>query len=272
LKFAVDSHAHVFLQSLPLAASIRYAPQYDATLADYLAQLDRQGLSHGVLVQPSFLGTDNQFLVQALKEAKGRLRGVAVVNSGIALNGLHELEELAQAGVVGLRLNLIGTSIPDVDAMEWQTLWQFVAAQQWHVEVHAPASDLPSVIGPLLAQGLRVVVDHFGRPDSQLGTHDPGFAYLLEQAKHRQIWVKLSGAYRIDEVDKALPKKAAIALLEHFGPERLVWGSDWPHTLFESKTSYAQNRAALDDWVPDARARETILGESAAALFNIESG
>ena len=80
---AVDSHAHVFLQGLALADTRRHTPDYDAPLTQYLGLLDAHGLSHGVLVQPSFLGTDNSHLVQALRAAPARLRGVAVVDPAI---------------------------------------------------------------------------------------------------------------------------------------------------------------------------------------------
>src|SRR3712207_6432155 len=75
----VDTHAHIFKRGLKLADVRRYAPDYDATIADYLAVLDLNGLSHGVIVQPSFLGTDNSFLVEGLRAAQGRVRGIAVV-------------------------------------------------------------------------------------------------------------------------------------------------------------------------------------------------
>lgn len=110
---AVDTHAHVFHQGLALADTRRHTPDYDATLAQYLELLDGHGLSHGVLVQPSFLGTDNSHLLQALRAAPARLRGVAVVDPAIDDPGL---QALAAAGVVGIRLNLIGLDLPDLAA------------------------------------------------------------------------------------------------------------------------------------------------------------
>ena len=77
----VDSHAHIFRQDLPMVANRRYSPDYDALVEQYLEHLDRFGLSHGVLIQPSFLGTDNHFMVAALQRFPERLRGVAVVLS-----------------------------------------------------------------------------------------------------------------------------------------------------------------------------------------------
>ena len=113
----VDGHAHVFLKDMPLAGTRRYAPSHDATPADYLGLLDAHRVTHGVLVQPSFLGTDNGFLAQALAASAGRLRGVAVVAPGVAQ---EELAALDAAGVRGMRLNLIGLPTPDLRAPGWR--------------------------------------------------------------------------------------------------------------------------------------------------------
>ncbi|WP_373824604.1 amidohydrolase family protein, partial [Achromobacter insuavis] len=171
---AVDSHAHVFLQGLALADTRRHTPDYDAPLAQYLGLLDAHGLSHGVLVQPSFLGTDNSHLVQALRAAPTRLRGVAVVDPAIDDAGL---QALAAAGVVGIRLNLIGLALPDPCTPAWQSLLARVNALGWHVEVHVQAARLADIMPALLQAGCRVVVDHFGRPDPALGVADPGFGF-----------------------------------------------------------------------------------------------
>ena len=92
MRHVIDSHAHVFLRGLQLAPNRRYAPDYDAPLERYLAELDANGVTHGVLVQPSFLGTDNSYLVECLGRAGGRLRGVAVVDPATAPEALDALD------------------------------------------------------------------------------------------------------------------------------------------------------------------------------------
>ncbi|MGN6658707.1 MAG: amidohydrolase family protein, partial [Achromobacter mucicolens] len=190
---AVDTHAHVFHQGLALADTRRHTPDYDATLAEYLGLLDAHGLRHGVLVQPSFLGTDNSHLVQALRAAPARLRGVAVVALDITDT---ELQDLAGAGVVGIRLNLVGLDSPALQTPAWQSLLARVNALGWHVEIHLQAARLDGVMPALLAADCRIVVDHFGRPDPALGVSDPGFQYLLRQAVSGRVWVKLAAPYR----------------------------------------------------------------------------
>jgi predicted TIM-barrel fold metal-dependent hydrolase len=232
-------------------------------------QFDAHHISHGVLVQPSFLGTDNRLLLAALRAHPDRLRGVVVVDPEIPP---AELAGMAAAGVVGIRLNLIGLPLPKLSAGPWPAFLGELKKINWLVEVQREAHDLPAVVGPLLAAGLNVVVDHFGRPDPKLGVDDPGFRYLLDQAATRRLWVKLSGAYRNgpDGIGDAIADAAAPLLLRAFGAERLLWGSDWPHTQFEHAEEYADARAQLDRWVTDPAARSAILRRTPAALFRIE--
>lgn len=127
------------------------------------------------------------------------------------------------------------------------------------------AESLPA----LLKSGVNVVADHFGRPDPKLGVADPGFRYLLEAGRTRHLWVKLSGSYRNGDAENAshLAKSAALLLRESLGVERLMWGSDWPHTQFEAATSYDRMHAALIDWLPDAADRQAVMADTPAALF-----
>ncbi|VFR39453.1 putative 2-pyrone-4,6-dicarboxylic acid hydrolase [plant metagenome] len=266
---AVDTHAHVFVQGLALAATRRHSPEHDATTAQYLALLDAHGCSHGVLVQPSFLGSDNSFLVQALRAAPRRLRGVAVVEPGVSDAALAEL---AEAGVAGMRLNLIGLPTPDLAAPEWSSLLARINALDWHVEIHLPAGRLHEALPALLQAGCKLVVDHFGRPDPVLGLADPGFGYLLSQAGSGQVWVKLSAAYR-NWTPADCPtagREACARLLHAFGGERLMWGSDWPHTEHRHLASFPVVRAWLDDWIDDPAQREAVLAGTPLRLFQFK--
>jgi predicted TIM-barrel fold metal-dependent hydrolase len=266
---AVDTHAHVFRPGLPLADARRHTPDYDATPTQYLALLDAHGLSHGVLVQPSFLGTDNHHMVDALRAAPDRLRGVAVVSPDITDAAL---QTLADAGVVGIRLNLIGLPAPELHAPAWQALLARVNALGWHVEVHLQALRLQDVMPTLLAAGCRVVVDHFGRPDPALGVSDPGFQYLLQQADSGRVWVKLSAPYRNWQAPACAASGwlATQQLLLAFTPERLMWGSDWPHTEHRHVASYPAARQWLDAWIDDPTQRRIVLADTPLQLFQFQ--
>ena len=277
----VDSHAHVFLQDMPLASVRRYAPGFDATLADYMGLLATHGVTHGVLVQPSFLGTDNRFMLDALRAHPQRLRGVAMLDPTA---GEPELAALDAAGVVGVRLNLVGLPLPDLGTPAWQAFLARLKALDWHLELHREAADLPALLDAALPAGCRIVVDHFGRPDAEQASADPGFAALLRRAASGRVWVKLSAAYRnargarlaaaertptLLEADARAARACARQLLDAFGAERLVWGSDWPHTQHQDQADYGRCLHALADWVPDAAQRRRILGATAAELFRI---
>lgn len=258
---AVDSHAHVFKRGLPLAAHSRYAPDYDATPEDYIRNLDANGMSKGVLVQPSFLGTDNNYLLEALRRFPDRFRGIAVVQPDIQQDALREL---TAAGVVGIRLNLIGAQNPQFDVDPWPMLLKRLADLNWQVEIQAEGRRWPELLPLLLKSGVKVVADHFGKPDPKLGVDDPGFQQLLKAGSTGRVWVKISGSYRNGA---GLPALAIPLLRENFGVDHLVWGSDWPHTQFETKTNYADVRRELDMWLPNAGDRRTVLRDAPRKLF-----
>ncbi|MBA9847368.1 MAG: amidohydrolase [Ralstonia sp.] len=263
---AIDTHAHVFERGLQLADARRYAPTYDAPLPAYLAQLDAHGVSHGVLVQPSFLGVDNSYLLAALKQAPQRLRGVAVIDPTAPETLLTQMNA---EGIVGIRLNLIGAADPQLKSPVWQAALARLHALGWHVELHVEARRLPALLQPLLEAQVSVVVDHFGRPDPALGVDDPGFAALLAAGRSRRVWVKISGAYRngTNGRGEAIAQAAMPRLKDALGLDRLVWGSDWPHTQFESQIDYDKMWAFAGVLLPSAADRKQVLVDTPAQLF-----
>ncbi|MEM5340595.1 amidohydrolase family protein [Paraburkholderia azotifigens] len=264
---SVDTHAHVFERGLPLAQKRRYVPDYDATLDAYLAQLDTHGISHGVLVQPSFLGTDCSYMLDALRRAPERLRGVAVIERNCPID---TLTEMANAGVAGIRLNLIGHADQPLDRWVSAQTLAHVRDLKWHVEVHAEAARLQRIVEPLLDAGMNVVVDHFGRPDPDIGVRDAGFRRLLELADTQRVWVKVSAAYRNGRQlcpDDHDVHEAFHLLKAAFGVHRLMWGSDWPHTQFEADEDFAHALELLCGLLPVEEERRVVLAESAARLY-----
>lgn len=242
----VDTHAHVFTRALPVTSRRRYAPDYDAPLARFLAELDRHRIRDAVLVQPSFLGTDNSYMLAALAAAGGRLRGIAVVAPDV---GEEDLDRMAEAGVVGIRFNLIGDDPAKLARPEWRGLSKRAAGRGWQIELHAEGRDLPALIDLLAPLGAPLVIDHFGRPDAARGIDDEGFRRLLAAGRAGRIWVKLTGAYRCGGAEVA---PYADALLDSLGAGRLLWGSDWPFTQYEAVRCYDDGLAELTAWCSDA--------------------
>ena len=259
----VDTHAHVFHPGLAMDPQRRYTPAYAATVDEYLENLAQSGLSHGVLVQPSFLGTDNSHMLDALRLHPEKLRGIAVVDPDIS-DG--QLDFLGRCGVVGIRLNLVGIELHDRSLNPWSKLFGKLKERGWLIEIQRQSKDLKSILGQLLPSGVRVVIDHFGLPDAQLGVSDPGFCDLLSMPDSGRIWVKISAAYRSG---KGPDHTVAMtqALCDRFGADHLLWGSDWPNTQFESQTNYAHEYSLLEPRIPDPALRRKILVDTPASLF-----
>lgn len=232
--------AHVFHRGLKLAAARRYDPVADAPLSAYLGLLDQLDMSGGVLVQPSFLGVDNDFLLECIGRAGGRLRGVAVVAEDSSASALAALKS---AGIDGVRFNLIGGPIPDFRNPAMRAHLRRMADAGLHVEVQCRGYQVEAILPPLLDGLCRVVLDHFGLPASG-DPADPSVRQILSFAATHQLFVKISGAYRFLP-DQADPNPLLATYLDAFGADRLLWGSDWPHTQYEDRGDAPDSLAAL---------------------------
>lgn len=243
----VDVHFHVFEAGVAVPGA-RYVPGYAATLAAWEAAAAACGIRRGVLVQPSFLGTDNRLLLRTLAQRPDTLRGIAVV---APTTDSAKLAALDAAGVRGIRLNLAGAA-QALDA--WSTaspLWDLLGEFGWHVELHTDTGALPGVLARLPAH-LPLVVDHLARPESA-SVGDATFAALERRAARARVHVTLSGAYRQGGRDAAVLARRWLATL---GPTALLWGSDWPCTNHEAQADYARLKAEAEDWVGAAAAAQ----------------
>ena len=260
----VDAHAHVFSRDAPAIAGARYRPAYGARLEDWTALWPRAGVTHGVLVQPSFFGFDNGELLQAIATLPRSLRGVAVVDPGISDDSLASLQA---GGVRAIRLNLAGVAdYTPFASHRWMALLERIHARGMHVEVHGDAGRLPE-IAPLLGPShVRIVFDHFGNPGANDAQVDATFASVAALARPCRVGVKLSGAYRLGDPD---PRHLALRWLEIVGHENLLWGSDWPWTRHEERRDYGRLRGDLDRWLPEGLAPR-VLWDNAAALYGFD--
>ena len=258
---AVDTHAHIFDRSCRLVEGRRYTPGYEAPAARYVEALGRAGVRHGVLVQPSFLGIGNACLLAGLRTHPGTLRGIAVVAPEIAD---AELQAMDAAGVRGIRHNLIGLDPALVAKPGMRALTRRVSALGWLVEVQAEGAALPGVLDLLTADASTVVVDHFGRPGTAEPEADPGFRKLMEFGPGGPVWVKLSAPYRLGGID---PAPYAAAYLDQFGPERLLWGSDWPWARHEAATSYGECVGEIGGWLGGDAELQARFDRASRALY-----
>jgi predicted TIM-barrel fold metal-dependent hydrolase len=261
---AVDTHAHVIglPPSYPFAENRSYTPP-EATPKDYLAMLDATGMTYGVLVQVSVHGTDNRLMLETLRAHRQKLRGVAVIP--LTLSD-RELAELKDAGVVGLRFNILyggGVGI--------QQLGSYAALAKelgWHLQFLVDAQDLMPLKSQLLGLEVPYVIDHWGHFPVSRGLSDPGFQTLLGLLRDGG-WVKLSGAYRNSVAGPPYADTTPFArLLHEAAPERCVWGSDWPHVSnWKHMMNVGELLDLLADWVPDEEARKRVFVDNAHRLY-----
>lgn len=265
---SVDSHAHVFTLSLKIAPFHRYIPNYSASLDTYLGLLRRFQFTNGVIIQPSFLGTDNSYLLSCLKQYPNRLRGVIVIDPS---RGLETIDELHDAGCTGVRLNLFGLPDPPLKNPSWEKTLARMRELGWHVELHVEARRIHELAPAILDAGVRIVVDHFGRPDPKLGLDDSGFRYLVSLANTRQVWVKISGFYRNGDNGRGeqIALQAVPVFKSTFGLDRMVWGSDWPHTQYENSMNYEASHLFLLRMLPDEAERRVVLNSTPRELYRI---
>lgn len=256
----VDTHAHIYLRDMPVVSGATHRPERSFTTDDFLRVLDAHGVLFGAIAAASFLGSYNDYSLAALR-AHRRLRATVIVEPGIELSALRAMDA---DGVVGIRFSLRNyAGTPDLRAPEYQRLLRRVADLDWHVHVFAEGERIAALVPLLLDAGVRLVIDHFGNPDPALGDNSPGFQAALRALQTGRAWVKISAPYRTPGCDhRALTAR----LLAEAGPERLLFGSDWPFVGHEDAVSYRDTVGWFADFVPDAGTRERI-GRAAAVLY-----
>lgn len=263
---ACDAHVHVFgpAERYPRVAKPHYTLP-DGNLAQLQRALGVLGLERFVIVQPSFYGTDNRCLLDALQAAGPSARGVAMVEETVAD---EELALLHQRGVRALRLDLfLRSALPTADLAAYiARSVQRTRAMGWHVQFYTPGWVVRDLIPYLPEVQTDFVIDHMGYMLESDGLTRADFDRLLRAVADGRGWFKLSGPYRLaKDGNYARLKPLAQAIVEAV-PERVIWGSDWPH-IPEGGRDTGELLNLLGDWIPDAAARRSILVDNPARLF-----
>lgn len=266
---ACDTHAHLIGDGVryPFVSERSYTPP-PAPEQAYLAMLAACGMARGVLVQVSVHGTDNRLLLEALRRRPHRLRGVAVVAADVSD---RELEALHAAGVRGLRINVLFGGGVGFAALE--TLAQRIAPLGWHLQFLVDARDLPPLMPRLEKLTLPCVIDHMGHMPVAEGLQSAGFRALMQCVRDLGWWVKLSGAYRIStrfdqDFDDVVPWAQTLIAA---APDRMLWGSDWPHVAIPRMPNTGRLRNLLATWAPDPLQRQRILVNNPERLYGFPS-
>ena len=264
---ACDCHVHVYDARYPAVPGARLTPP-DASAADYRLLQRRTGTERVVFVTPSTYGIDNRPMCQALAAFGDASRGVAVIDERVTD---AQLRSLHTAGVRGIRLNLsLGVSST---ADQLESLALRIAPLGWHLQLLAPP-DLLADLGERLATlPVPLVFDHFGRIAPSMMHRHPAHALVLRLLEAGRAWVKLSGGYILSET--GLPDCGDVASLARgylrAAPDRVVWGSDWPHASasagHQAMPDDAHQMTLLAQWAQDARTLHRVLVDNPAALY-----
>jgi predicted TIM-barrel fold metal-dependent hydrolase len=273
----VDTHNHIVdPMRFPIVPGVGYTPrQVDewGTFEQFDAMLVENAVSNAVLIQPSCYGVDNSAMLDAIARSQGRFKGVAVVDIEA---DEHTFAELADAGIIGVRFNMMQS---DRDVFARRGIGRFLGRMRslgWFLQCHASAQLWERLAPDLEGSGLKVIVDHFGLPSTEDGVNQPGFQALLKAARSAGNWtVKLTAPYRIalsasDDYRELLPYVER--LVDAFGIDNCIWGSDWPYLNGGGRYRYDQLKATISKWFPSAADQEKIYWENPARLFGFSAG
>jgi len=278
---ACDCHTHVFgdpakFQFWPGRV---YTPEPAST--SEMRTLHRAlHMDRVVIVQPSVYGTDNACTIDAVRQLGARARGIAVIGDQTTD---AQLEAMNRDGFRGIRLNLetAGQTDPAGARRRFQNAVERLRARRWHIQMFTRLPVIEGIHDQVTAAPIAVVFDHFGGARASLGVDQPGFSALVDLVRSGKAYVKISGAYRASSrsPDFADAKPLAQALIAA-NPERILWGTDWPHPDSTPPPSQAVTVVTpllqIDDgrllnllpvWAPDAAVRQTILVDNPARLY-----
>jgi len=269
---ACDSHFHVFGPSerYPFGTNLRYQPPH-APLEDYLALSRRLGFERHVFVQPSAYGRDNRCMLDAMREVGKQCRGIVDVDENASD---AELERLNQAGVCGVRVNVNPIKPPEPGFSRTmlariERLDQRCAEIGWMLDFLTPGW-LTQELFPVMRK-LRVTytIAHMGMFLAREGVKQRGFLQLLDLLRNGngRCWIKLTGVYRMSVAPGFTDAAPMARALIETAPDRIIWGSDYPHLSFADKVGSIELFNLLGNWAPDDSTRHRILVDNPLELF-----
>jgi len=236
-----------------------------ASVADYRVLQRRLGIARHVVIQPSTYGLDNRITLAALAAFGPDARGIVVIDESVSD---AELRHMHAQGVRGIRFNF-APSGPTTTAMI-EPLARRVGDLGWHVEVNAWAAVLPAIVPVLANVPGTVVLDHLAHIPEPEGVNHPNFAVVRRLIDNGRTWIKLAAPY--DATKAGPPSYADSSALARayveIAPERVVWGTNWPHPGEDPKPNDARLLDLLLDWTPDDNVRHRVLVENPAVLYD----
>ena len=278
---ACDCHTHIHgdPEKFPFFTGRTYTPEM--ALPEEMAALHKAlHMQRVVIVTPSVYGTDNSATLYGMKARAADARGVVVIGDKTPES---ELDAMGRAGVCGIRLNLRtgGTDDPALGRQRFQSAVERMKSRNWHVQMYTNLAMISAIKDLVAASSVPIVFDHFGGARAELGPQQPGFLELVDLVRSGKSYVKISGAYRVSKLAPDYPDVVPLAkALIAANPERIVWGTDWPHPdsvtppgrkptdvnpLFQIDDGRLLNQ--LPVWAPDPEIRKKILVDNPARLY-----
>jgi 2-pyrone-4,6-dicarboxylate lactonase len=258
---ACDAHFHVFEPGYPHVPDPLYTFP-DGTTEAYLAMTEALGIERMVLVQPTYYGTDNRLLADVLTRNGPRCAGVVRIEEDASDADLDQFDAI---GVRAIRLDLFARARwPTADIIAYiRRMAARATPRGWHLQFYTPGTIVRDLLPFLADFEDTFVIDHLG----YMTDPDPDFERrLLALLAQGRCWIKLSGAYRVAKhqpLSSVAPWAKALVAAR---PDRLTWGSDWPH-LPDGQRDTGEILNLLADWAPTAEARQAILVDGPNRLF-----
>jgi 2-pyrone-4,6-dicarboxylate lactonase len=264
---ACDAHCHIFgpASRFAYSADRAYTPP-DSGIDAFQRLQHRLGLSRAVFVQASCHGTDNSAMVDALERGQGRFAGVAMIDDSFSTSDIARLHD---AGVRGTRFNFVAHLGGAPEPAEFWRLVDRVQPFGWHIVLHFDAKDLPHYAELLDRMPCSYVIDHMARVPVTAGIDQEPFQQLLALMRDERCWVKISGAERLtagggSPYDDVVPFARALIAA---APERVLWGTDWPHPNVRVMPDDGDLLDLLADFAPDPALRRQILVDNPDVLY-----
>jgi predicted TIM-barrel fold metal-dependent hydrolase len=266
---ACDSHLHIYDNRFPEAPG-NGAPFENATVEDYRAVAAKMGTRRAIFVQAKRYGTDNACMLDAVAQYNGQARGIAVVDPDVDMATLRAMDA---GGVRGLRFSVWKASdtVMTVDMIEG--LAKRIADLGWHAQLHMSGDQIVANAAMIARLPCPIVFDHMARLPPDQGPSHPAWKIVMGLVDRGDCWVKLAGAYlntRVGGPDYADATAIAQAFAKAI-PQRLVWGSDWPHMTEREHPPHTPDfLTLLAKWVPDRDARNRILVDNPQKLYGFD--
>ena len=264
--FACDAHCHVFgpAAKFPYDPQAAYVPA-DAPLEDLQKLHSRLGIERAVIVHASCHGADMRVTLDAIARSGGRYRGTAIIDEAFTEKQFQQMHE---GGIRGVRFNFVRHLGGRPDMGLFKKTVERLRAIGWHLILHLDAQDLFEIENLFKTLPVPFVIDHMGRVKAAAGLEQPAFRILLSTLRNENAWVKICGAERVSSAGPPFTDAVpfARALIEA-APERVLWGTDWPHP----NVKWLPDDAALVDlfplMVPEPALQKRILVDNPARLY-----